>query len=268
LNDSGDRFPAGAACRGARGDQQVGRPADAQSSEVADLAFVTHESHRRLLKEALIEVRRDPEVIGLMLMGSVARGDAFPTSDLDLFLLLSDDVRRDFHVDLREGILVERKYADTRLAKGKLETRPMEVYAYLDSRLLYDPKGRFQELAECARRRFEVYRTPAEEKRYLAHCLRSARVKLRAATDAGDEFRAAYVVGMTTWFALEAVWAVNDRPLPPGGALLAQFAGLPMLPLDFHTWLRRFFAGPAATRVQAMAEIIDWLLPLLASADG
>lgn len=235
------------------------------SESDSDLGFVAHQAHRRLLAQIREEAQADAEVIGLLLMGSVARGDALPGADLDLFLLLADGCSRPFRAEFHEGILVERKFADRERARSRLAEKPMEVYSYLDSRILYDPEGGFQELTETARHRFESYRTPAHEKAYLRHCLVSARTKLRAASAAGDEFKASYVTSMTVWFALEALWAVNDRPLPPGGSLLSHCLRLPHLPPDPHSWLRWFFAGSAAQRVQAMAQILDWLLPQLES---
>jgi hypothetical protein len=142
----------------------------------------------------------------------------------------------------------------------------MEVYSYLDGRILYDPQGGLRELVESARRRYETYRVPTQEKRYLAYCLRSAGVKLRAASGAGDDLKAGCAVAMSTWFIVEGLWAVNDKPSPPGGAVLALAGKLDRQPPDGENWQRRFFAGDCGMRVQAALEIIDWLLPLLESA--
>jgi predicted nucleotidyltransferase len=229
----------------------------------SELEFVRHAVHRRLLGEELAQARDDPEVTGLMLMGSVARGDALPGSDLDLFLLLADGCRREFQCETRDGIPVERKHADPSEAAARLERKPTEVYSYLGSRVLYDPTGRFAELVESARRRYQGYQTPVVEKQYLAHCLRSARGKLRAAQDAGDSLKAGCAVAMTTWFVVEALWAANDKPPPSGGTVLAQARNLNRQPPDLAVRLEEYFTGDLWIRVQAAAEIINWLLPLL-----
>jgi hypothetical protein len=67
---------------------------------------------------------------------------------------------------------------------------------------------------------------------------------------------------MSSWFIVEGLWAVNDKPSPPGGAVLALAGKLDRQP-GGEDWLRRFFAGDCRTRVQAAIGIIDWLLPLL-----
>ena len=55
-----------------------------------DLASIANETHRCLLQEILDRACRDDEVIGVLLTGSVARGDAYPGSDLDVFMPLRD----------------------------------------------------------------------------------------------------------------------------------------------------------------------------------
>jgi predicted nucleotidyltransferase len=128
-------------------------------------AFAAHEAHRRLLQETLEAAQRHPEVVGPMVMGSVVRGDALPGSDLDLFLLLREGCRRDFRAEVRAGILMGQKFSDVVQARERLANKPMELYSYLDSRILYDPERRLYELSGFAHSRFESYRTPPEETR-------------------------------------------------------------------------------------------------------
>ena len=42
----------------------------------------------------------------------VARGDAYPDSDLDFYILLENGQKKKFRSETREGIFVEYKYAD------------------------------------------------------------------------------------------------------------------------------------------------------------
>jgi predicted nucleotidyltransferase len=228
-----------------------------------DLAFIESEVHRRLLREVLDDARRDPDVIGVMLTGSLARGDAYPGSDLDVHVLLRDGRSRSFRAEIRRGILVECSYADEARARSKIERDPMHVYSYLDGRILYDPQGRLQALVSAARARFEGYRVPDEEAHRIAHWLRSARIKIAAARDAGDELRAAYVTSTSSWEMLRGIWAVYDKPVPPSGALWAHLHDLPTGPPDIEAWLRRLFAGDTGDRISAAIEIIDWVLPCL-----
>jgi hypothetical protein len=229
----------------------------------ADLAFIESEIHRRLLQEAVDDARRDPDVIGVMLTGSFARGDAYPGSDLDIHLLLRDGCRRDFRAELRQGILVECSYADEAHARSQLARDPMHVYSYLDGRILYDPEGRLGALVAAARARFATYRVPAKESRGIAHWLCSARIKIAAARDAGDRLRAAYIASTSSWEMLRGIWAAYDKPVPPSGALWAHLGDLPAGPPDIEAWLRRLFAGDTADRIEAAIEITDWVLSQL-----
>jgi hypothetical protein len=229
-----------------------------------DLSFVVTQPHRQLLEQILGEARGDEEITGLMLIGSVARGDAYPDSDLDLCVLLRNDCTRAFRSEPRGVTQVEWRYVNWDQAHERLAARPMEVYVYLDGRILHDPGGQFEAIAGHARDRYETYRVPAKEKRYLLHCLRSVKIKLRAAMEAGDLFKAAYAAASGAWFILEAIWAVNEKPMPPAGALLAHFRKLATKPPHDQTWLCCFFAGDAQSRIQAAVEAIDWALPLLA----
>ena len=229
----------------------------------ADLAFIESEIHHRLLQEVLDDAYRDSDAIGVMLEGSVARGDAYPGSDLDVHILLRDGCSREFYAELRQGILVECSYADEAHARSKLERDPMHIYSYLDGRILYDPEGRLQALVSAARACFEAYHVPAEEARGIAHWLKSSRIKIAAARDAGDELRAAYVASTSAWEMLRGIWAAHDRPVPPCGALWAHLHDLPAGPPDVEAWLRRLFAGDTPDRIGAAIEIIDWVLPRL-----
>src|SRR5262245_30730123 len=121
---------------------------------VPDLTFVATDTHRRLLEQILAEAQGDVEIIGLMLIGSVARGDAYPDSDLDLCALLRDGCTRPFRSERRGDIQVEWRCVNAERARERLAAKPMEVYVYLDGRILYDTSGQLGQIAEHARDRF------------------------------------------------------------------------------------------------------------------
>ena len=87
--------------------------------------------------------------------------------------------------------------------------------------------------------------------------------KIAAAQASGDLFRAAYVAGVTLWPILEAVWAANDKPVPPCGSVWAHIGDLDRGPPDAEARLRRLFTGRDADRVQAAVEVIGWTVPVL-----
>ncbi len=53
-----------------------------------NLSFIAYEKHKKLVQTILSESVSMYKVNGLMLIGSIARGDAYPESDLDLYVLL------------------------------------------------------------------------------------------------------------------------------------------------------------------------------------
>ncbi len=234
-------------------------------SRQPDLTFVQHDVHRELLGEILGSVL-DDAVVGLMVTGSVARGDAYPGSDLDLYALLRRGESRPFSSEVRRGIVVEISYADFELAERQIEERPMSVYRYLDGRSLYDPLGLLSRLVEIARKRFDTYEVSKEERERVAYWLESARVKMTAAREAGDVLRAAFVADTTSWPLLEGMWAAAGKPVPPNGSVLPHRGDLEGAFPQVGETLRRLFLGDATERIEASLELTDGTLTLLRRA--
>lgn len=176
------------------------------------------EPHRTLLRGAIEEARGDKDVIGLLLTGSVARGDALPGADLDLVLVLAEGRERPFVREWMDGILVERTYVSVHSARVQLGTRPMSIYGHLDGRILYDPQQALSGLRRRARSRLEAYETPKEHRAEVAFLLRCSRDKMRVALGGGDLLKAAYVAGTSSWQIMEGLWAANDLPMPPNSS--------------------------------------------------
>lgn len=142
-----------------------------------------------LLQEVINEAREQEDIQGILLTGSVARGDALLGSDLDIRFLLAPGKSRPFQSAMQRDIMVECSYADIMKAQSELETNPMEVYAYLDGRILFDPTGMLAQLSNQAHKRFEMYQTPEQERRSIAYWLHSVRLKTLAALRANDQLK-------------------------------------------------------------------------------
>ncbi|BCL78148.1 DNA polymerase subunit beta [Ktedonobacteria bacterium brp13] len=180
------------------------------------------------------------DILGMLLTGSVARGDALPGSDLDVHYLLPPGKSRPFQSELHHGIVVERSYADLARAQSKLETNPMEVYAYLDGRILFDPLGTLMQLREQARKYFETYQFSEKERLGIAYWLKSARLKMTVALTADDLLKAAFVA------------STNSKDLSKG-------------PDEIERQLYYLFCGETQQRVQTAIDLIDWVLEHLKS---
>ncbi|GAA1708578.1 nucleotidyltransferase domain-containing protein [Kribbella yunnanensis] len=215
--------------------------------------------YEELVAELVAEAQRDEEVVGVLLTGSVARGDALAGTDVDLRVILGDGVSRPALHEVRGGVPVEWGYADERGAREALEKAPMHVYAYLDGRILHDPAGVLSRLRQQAVQRFEGYRVSEVERAELERNLRYPAEKIRVAVAGGDLLKAAFVASTTSWFLIEGLWAANDRPLPPNSSVrphLRDLAGPP----DVESLYGELFLADAERRVEVALFLCDWVL--------
>jgi len=221
--------------------------------------------YQQLLQEIVTEAREQDNILGILLIGSVGRGDALPGSDLDMRFILPTGMRRHLQSEVRYGVLVECGYADMALARSKLETKPMEVYAYLDGNILFDPLGLVEQLTEQAKHCFESYQCPEPERNAISYWLMSVRLKLLAALKAGDLLKGAYVSSTASWPILTGLWAANDRPIPPNGSVWVHLKDLSKGPPGVEELLRQFFGGETLHRIQTAIDLIDWIIAHLGS---
>lgn len=227
---------------------------------MSGLTDVRLEPHRTLLRAAVQEATHDEEVVGLLLTGSVGRGDALPGTDLDLVLILAEGCSRPFRREMVDGILVERTHLDAPSAWMQLDGHPMVVYGYLDGRILYDPQNALERLRLHARARLEAYETPPQHRQETAFLLRCSRDKMRVALGGGDLLKAAYVAGTSSWQIIEGLWAANDLPVPPNSSVRPHLPDLSKGPPKVQQTYRDLFLADAARRVRVALELIDWIL--------
>lgn len=216
-----------------------------------------------LLSLLVEEARNDDEIVGLLLTGSLARGDALPGTDIDLRYIVVDGIRRDFDRSYRNGVLVERGFANEESAQAELAAQPMHVYAYLDGKVLYDPSGALGRLREQAQRRIEAYRTPNDQKARIAFLLGCTRDKIRVGLSGGDELRAVFAASTSSWHIIEGLWAANDRPLPPNSSVRPHLSDLHVGPADVQSRFRRLFLGDTRQRAETALELIEWIIAQL-----
>jgi predicted nucleotidyltransferase len=217
----------------------------------------------KLVEDLVEEARGDEEIVGLLLTGSLARGDALPGTDIDLRYVLADGLTRAARSAPRDGVLVEQSFTDAAAARATLEANPMHVYAYLDGRILHDPLGVLAELRTLAERRFQAYRTPAEEKARIAFLLGCSQDKIDVAWNGGDLLKAAFVTGTSSWQIIEGLWAANDRPLPPNSSVRPHLGDLAAGPAGVEATYERLFLGDTVERVETAQELIGWIVTRL-----
>lgn len=219
-----------------------------------------HLPHYEIVQEIVAETSGETGLLGILLTGSLARGDALPGSDIDLkFLLTTKENCTSFQAETRRGIFVEKGCIDMTHALSQLVSNPMGVYSYLDGRILFDPTGALSRLVDEARNCFKNYRTPEEERKKINYWLKSVRQKTYAAQEVGNVLKAAYVSSTSSWPILTGLWAVNDKPLPPSGAVWPHLKDLTRRPDDLEELLQQLFLGDTPCRIQTTIDLADWI---------
>ena len=219
-----------------------------------------HEQHKKLVQTIVAETLCTEKVNGFMLIGSVARGDAYPDSDLDFYILLEDGQKKKFHSETREGIFVEYKYADVNQILVNFKNNPMELYSFLEGEILFDKSGDLKKLKGIAISEFENYRVSSDKVKGIFHWLHSSFIKIQSALKANDELKASYIVHTSTWTLLEGIWAINNKPVPPAGSVLKYIKTLSIVPVNFEDYINRLFLGDTKDRIKAAMEVIEWVL--------
>ncbi|KPU56097.1 MULTISPECIES: nucleotidyltransferase domain-containing protein [Bacillus] len=221
---------------------------------------IKHEQHKKLAQTIVAEILSIDKVNGCMLIGSVARGDAYPDSDLDFYILLEEGQKKKFHSETREDILVEYKSADFNQIQVNFKNNPMELYSFLEGKILFDKSGELKKLKEIATYEFENYRVSSDKVKGISHWLHSSLIKTQSALKANDELKASYIVQTSIWTLLDGIWAVNNKPTPPAGSALKYIETLSIVPTNFEDYINRLFLGDTKDRIKAAIELIEWVL--------
>lgn len=163
---------------------------------------------RDIFNRELEKLTGDRAVSGVLLTGSVACGCASENSDVDIIALCD---RRCFETHFTDGILVETSFITYEYAAEKLNAEPMYVYHYLDAEIALDRDGRLSEIVNLAKQKYRNCRASQKVRDGLYHWLMTVKIKLKTA----DALKRRYLAHINEWTILEALWAVNDKPMPP-----------------------------------------------------
>jgi nucleotidyltransferase-like protein len=135
------------------------------------------ESVDREIRHLVDELARRPEVLGVAVFGSVARGDARPDSDVDVFVLVKDGMWRD--AEERGQRQVEFVFSSPQRTQAFAERRPDEyVQMWQDAQILLDKEGRMAALQGAAED-MRVRGKPRPDQRSIRHWQFDAEDQLR-----------------------------------------------------------------------------------------
>ncbi len=161
---------------------------------------------------------------------------------------------------MREGILIEYKYADFNQIQVNFKNNPMELYSFLEGEILIDKSGELKKLKEIAKNEIENYRVSSDKVKGISHWLHSSLIKIRSALKVNDELKASYIVHTSMWTLLEGIWAINNKPAPPAGSVLRYIQALPIRPTNFDEFLNKVFLGDTTERISSAIFLIEWIL--------
>jgi len=195
-------------------------------------------------------------------MGSVAQGNALPESDLDIMVLCNENSSKtNFIDDIIDGILVECSFDTYESRLQKLLNNDIQVYRFLNNKITYDTNGELSELMKIALDKYRNFITKHEIKNQISHWLLSTKIKLLSAINSHDTIKQNFIVSTNSWKIIEAIWAVNDKPMPPQSSVLRFKNELLVVP--YLDWFERLFSGDDESKSNSMIEIIEWVLPIL-----
>jgi hypothetical protein len=127
----------------------------------------------------MTELSSRPEVLGVAVFGSHARGDARPDADVDVFALVGEGVWRD--VEHRDGRTYELLFASEREAREFYAQNPDDcVSTWGEAHILCDKEGRMEALRAYAAHLADAGRKKAG-RGDVRHRKYEAEDKLRAA---------------------------------------------------------------------------------------
>ncbi len=206
-----------------------------------------------ILNDELVTLISDKNIEGVMLIGSVAYGNATEDSDLDIVVLCDTDKFVSKYVD---NILVEIHFQKYNTMIRKLKSNPSEVYKYIYSKILFD-NGKLNQIINEANQIYNSYKTPNEEIDDIKYWLSSTKIKLSSALKSEYKMQISYLLSTNTWKVLEGVFALNNKPMPPSSLVFHKHDILNVIPAG--NWFEELFVGDLISRANAMIDIIDWI---------
>jgi predicted nucleotidyltransferase len=214
------------------------------------------------------ELVADPDVIGVLLGGSLARGTARADSDLDVLVVtsgregaapwrtLSRPVPVDFVVRTAEEW--QRHFTPDRIGDESWG------YAFLDGVVLHDPDGVVARLVESAAEIHARYRVPASVKSHYLSLWRHVRPKMIAVLRRDDPVEIGWAAAAMIDDLVRTVWAANDLPNPSLdlGTFQRHLDDL-TVPLGVPSRVRAILCASPVEALRLQLELVAELEPLL-----
>lgn len=219
------------------------------------------DKHQEIIAKLKTKYQSDDSVLALLLVGGVARGDYSSESDLDLILVTKNPTEGHYEEHVDDGITVEIKKSDLPGFVDKMKTQPIEVYQYLEAKIVFDKADCLQELKAVAEEVIQNYTSGYS--RQLKRWLTSVRKKIISAQQSGDRLKLGYQVSNVLWKFTQAFFEINNMPTPASSSALRFLPTLKILPDDFENKLDQALTADLDSRTRATLDLIDFCLDKL-----
>lgn len=132
----------------------------------------------KIIADYIEELKKQDNILGILIFGSYARGEQRENSDVDVFALVKDGTWRD--VEVRDGQVFEMVYSSPNNARQFYETNPNDaVQQWTDGEVVYDPDGEMEKMREFVLAIKEKGKKAIDEKQ-MRHLQFDAEDKVRA----------------------------------------------------------------------------------------
>lgn len=128
---------------------------DEESAQPQNLQAQAESKHIQVLGGLLEEVKKDPNTLGYMVIGSVARGTYHEESDLDVITILrSHKPSSGINKMVVDGLVVDSLYMTQEVFTKSVGTVPYLLHTLVDAKLLYDREDTVEPLLKEIREYF------------------------------------------------------------------------------------------------------------------
>lgn len=240
---------------------------------MSDDAVDIMKPYNQVIEQVVTNIRRElgSELLGILLVGSLAYGVPRPHSDVDLFIVIraSWRQRRAFLVN---GVEVEMFINPVHQVRAEFQDTdaPATIAMFAQGRILYDPEGVIGQLAQEAQHIWHSPRPAVVAGTYEHFYLRYAPVELlKDAQDllGVDEEAALYVIftafqsALNTYYRIQRRWEVSPKD---------QLSDLVQHAPELAHLVKRILTGnlPLQERCETLSTLIDQILEPMGGRPG
>jgi hypothetical protein len=223
--------------------------------------------HRVALADALRDLQAGDNVIGVILVGSLARGNARPDSDIDLIVVHERGERsggRRAYGNIEVEFIARTAESWTEQFCPSAAGDESWGYAFLEGVILHDPRGIAAQLREQAGKSHAGYHVPGEIVEHFVSLWKHVLPKLRDVLRGGDNVEIGWSAAVMTHPVIQTLWAANDLPLPSLdiGCLQRRLDDI-TVPANAPQSVREMVQASPQRALELQVSLLEAVVPLL-----